>query len=260
MSKNTILTEQDGAAFIITLNIPKKRNAFSIEMMREIAEAALEAESDASIRAIIITGGKQFFSSGADLNEAMQIKSTRDGVNYMKNWERLNDVIEKLDKPVLAAIEGFCMTGGFEFVLACDVRVAGSGASFALTSSKIGTVPGAGGTQRLPRLIGTGKALDILFSAEAIDAQEAYRVGIVERLVPAGEALSQAKAMIRVYEQRAPLSLAYAKRAVRAGVQMDQASAIEFERFLVTAIYGTEDKNEGIGAFLEKRNAIFKGR
>ncbi|MEN9590902.1 MAG: hypothetical protein RLZZ481_2688, partial [Pseudomonadota bacterium] len=189
MSKNTILTEQDGAAFIITLNIPKKRNAFSIEMMREIAEAALEAESDASIRAIIITGGKQFFSSGADLNEAMQIKSTRDGVNYMKNWERLNDVIEKLDKPVLAAIEGFCMTGGFEFVLACDVRVAGSGASFALTSSKIGTVPGAGGTQRLPRLIGTGKALDILFSAEAIDAQEAYRVGIVERLVPAGEAL-----------------------------------------------------------------------
>ena len=140
------------------------------------------------------------------------------------------------------------------------MRVAGAGASFALTSSKIGTVPGAGGTQRLPRLIGMGKALDILFSAESIDAQEAFRVGIVERLVPVGGALDQAKAMIRVYEQRAPLSLAYAKRAVRAGVQMDQTSAIEFERFLVTAIYGTEDKNEGIGAFLEKRNAIFKGR
>lgn len=260
MTTNTIVTTQDGAAFVINLNRPSRRNAFSIEMMREIAEASRSVENDDSVRAVIITGGQQYFSSGADLNEAMRVKSTRDCVDYMKHWDRLNDTIERLDKPVIAAIEGFCMTGGFEFVLACDIRVAGAGASFALTSSKIGTVPGAGGTQRLPRLIGVGKALDILFSAEPIDAENAFRAGIVERLVPAGQALAQAKTMVRVYEKRAPLSVAYVKRAVRAGIQMDLASAIEFERFLVTAIYNTDDKNEGIGAFLEKREATFKGR
>jgi enoyl-CoA hydratase/carnithine racemase len=260
MNFETVLTAIDGPAFVITLNRPDKRNAFSKKMMHEIADACRQAEADERVRAVIVTGGTKFFSAGADLNEAMAIRSTRDGVDYMKHWERVNDTVEKLDKPVIAAIEGFCVTGGFEFVLACDIRVAAEGSSFALTSSKIGTVPGAGGTQRLPRLIGVGKALDIMFSAESIDAAEAYRCGIVERLVPAGQALAAAKAMVKVYEKRAPLSLAYVKRAIRAGVQMDLTSAIEFERFLVTAIYGTEDKNEGIGAFLEKREASFKGR
>lgn len=260
MTFETVQTDRDGSAYVITLNRPDKRNAFSKQMMREIVEACAEAEADDRVRAVIITGGKKFFSAGADLNEAMEIKATRDGVEYIKHWERVNDAVEKLGKPVIAAIEGFCMTGGFEFVLACDIRVAAQGASFALTSSRIGTVPGAGGTQRLPRLVGTGKALDIMFSAEPIDADEAYRCGIVERLVPAGQALAEAKAMIKVYEKRAPLSLAYIKRATRAGMQMDLTSAIEFERFLVTAIYGTEDKNEGIGAFLQKREASFKGR
>jgi enoyl-CoA hydratase/carnithine racemase len=229
-------------------------------MMADVAEACRQAEAEPSACGVIVTGGTQFFSAGADLNEAQQIKSPRDGVDYMKHWERLNDSIETLGKPVIAAIEGFCMTGGFEFVLACDIRVAGAGASFALTSSKIGTVPGAGGTQRLPRLVGIGKALDILFSSDPIDAERAERIGLVEYLVPAGEALAKAKAMIQVYEKRAPLSLAYAKRAVLAGMQMDLRSAVEFERFLVTAIYGSEDRREGIGAFLEKREAVFKGR
>lgn len=260
MTFETLQTAVDGSAYVITLNRPDKRNAFSKQMMREIADACRAAEADDRVRAVVVTGGTKFFSAGADLNEAMAIKSTRDGVDYMKHWERLNDTVERLDKPVIAAIEGFCVTGGFEFVLACDIRVAAQGASFALTSSKIGTVPGAGGTQRLPRLVGMGKALDIMFSAESIDAAEAYRGGIVERLVPTGQALAEAKAMVKVYEKRAPLSLAYVKRAIRAGVQMDLTSAIEFERFLVTAIYGTEDKNEGIGAFLQKREASFKGR
>ena len=260
MTYKTIQTAIDGAAYVITLNRPNRRNAFSKQMMREVADACREAEADASVRAVIVTGGTQYFSAGADLNEAMEIKSTRDGVNYMKHWEHVNDTIERLEKPVIAAIEGFCMTGGFEFVLACDIRVAAEGSSFAITSSRIGTVAGAGGTQRLPRLVGVGKALDIMFSAEPIDAAEAYRCGAVEHLVPTGQALARAKALVKIYEKRGPLSLAYVKRAVRAGIQMDQASGIEFERFLVTAIYNTEDKNEGIGAFLEKREASFKGR
>jgi enoyl-CoA hydratase/carnithine racemase len=178
----------------------------------------------------------------------------------MTNWETLNNAIERLTKPVIAAIEGFCMTGGWEFVMACDIRIAAENATFALTSSRIGTVPGAGGTQRLPREIGIGRALEILFSAEPIDAKEAYRIGAINRVAPVGGALDAAKAMVKIYEKRAPLSLAYAKRAVRAGMQMDLTSGIEFERFLVTAIYNTADKNEGIGAFLEKREAKFTGR
>lgn len=260
MAFDTILTSQDGASFVITLNRPKRRNAFSVQMMKDIAEACRGAEKDPTVRAVIITGGTEYFSAGADLNEAMAIKSTADGVAYMTNWETLNNAIERLEKPVIAAIEGFCMTGGWEFVMACDIRIAAENASFALTSSKIGTVPGAGGTQRLPREVGVGRALEILFSGDPIDAQEAYRIGAVNKLAPVGGALDAAKAMVKVYEKRAPLSLAYAKRAVRAGVQMDLASGVEFERFLVTAIYGTADKNEGIGAFLEKREASFTGR
>jgi enoyl-CoA hydratase/carnithine racemase len=260
MAFETIRTEHDGSAFVITLNRPERRNAFSVQMMQEIAEACRQAEQEPSARAVIVTGGTEYFSAGADLNEAMAIKSTKAGVDYMTHWEQLNTCVERLGKPVLAAIEGFCMTGGWEFAMACDIRVASENASFALTSSRIGTVPGAGGTQRLPRQVGIGAALEILFSAEPINAKEAYRIGAVNRLTAPGESLQEAKAMVKVYEKRAPLSLAYTKRAVRAGMQMDLASAIEFERFLVTAVYGTVDKNEGIGAFLEKREAKFQGR
>jgi len=260
MAFDTILTNRDNASLVITLNRPDRRNAFSVRMMEEIAEACHEAEKDPAIRAIVVTGGTKYFSAGADLNEAMAIKTTADGVAYMTNWETLNNAVERLTKPVIAAIEGFCMTGGWEFAMACDIRIAAEGATFALTSSRIGTVPGAGGTQRLAREVGIGRALEILFSAEPIDAKEAYRIGAVNRVVPNGGALDAAKALVRVYEKRAPLSLAYAKRAVRAGMQMDLTSGIEFERFLVTAIYNTADKNEGIGAFLEKRDAKFTGR
>lgn len=143
--------------------------------------------------------------------------------------------------------------------MACDLRVGSSGASFAITSSKIGTVAGAGGTQRLPRIVGTARALDILFAAEPIDAQEAYRIGLINRLCADGAAIETAKKMVQVYTQRAPLSLALVKRAVHRGMQMDVDSGIDFEAFVVATIYGTEDKQEGISAFLEKRTASFKG-
>lgn len=260
MAYETILTETDGGAFVITMNRPAKRNAMSIKMTHEIAEALRLADADAAVRGVIITGGTEFFSAGADLNEALAIKTLTDAFKHMKQWEALTSTIENLGKPVIAAVEGFCVTGAWELAMACDIRVAGEGASFMLTGSRIGTVPGGGGTQRLPREVGLGRALEIHFSAEPIDGREAYRIGAVNRLVPAGQAIAEAKKMIRVYEKRAPLSLAYAKRAVRAGMQMDIASAIEYERFLVTAVYMTEDRKEGIAAFLEKRPAVFKGR
>ena len=260
MSYETILTSQDGPARIITLNRPDKRNAVSTLMMREIAAELKATEQDAATRAVIITGGPTFFSAGADLNEALQVKTATQGTAYFGQWHMLNTAIEETPKPVIAAIEGFCITGGLEFALACDLRVAGDGSTFAVTSSRIGTVAGAGGTQRLPRIVGEANALEILFSAEPIDAKEAHRIGLINRLAPKGGALDAAKKLVAVYAQRAPIGLAYAKRAVRRGMQMDLASGIEFETFLVTTIYGTEDKQEGISAFLEKRTAQFRGR
>jgi len=260
MTYQTILTSQDGPARIVTLNRPDKRNAVSTQMMQEIIDELKAAEADESVRAVIITGGPAFFSAGADLNEALQVKSAAQGIEYFGRWHKLNTAIEDTPKPVIAAIEGFCITGGLEFALACDLRVAGEGATFAVTSSRIGTVAGAGGTQRLPRIVGVAHALDILFSAEPIDAQEAHRIGLVNRLVAKGGALEAAKKLVAVYAQRAPMGLAFAKRAVHRGMQMDLASGIDLETFLVTTIYGTEDKQEGISAFLEKRTAQFKGK
>jgi len=260
MTYQTILTSQDGPARIVTLNRRDKRNAVSTQMMQEIIDELKAAEADESVRAVIITGGPAFFSAGADLNEALQVKSAAQGIEYFGRWHKLNTAIEDTPKPVIAAIEGFCITGGLEFALACDLRVAGEGATFAVTSSRIGTVAGAGGTQRLPRIVGVAHALDILFSAEPIDAQEAHRIGLVNRLVAKGGALEAAKKLVAVYAQRAPMGLAFAKRAVHRGMQMDLASGIDLETFLVTTIYGTEDKQEGISAFLEKRTAQFKGK
>lgn len=260
MTYETLLTEQDGVARVITLNRPARRNAMSIQMTHELIDAMRAAEADPDVRGVVVTGGPDFFSSGADLNEALAIKSFMDAFNHMKQWETLASTAEQLQKPVIAAVEGFCITGAWEFAMACDIRVAGEGASFMLTGSRIGTVPGGGGTQRLPRDVGLGRALEIHFSAEPIDAREAWRIGAINRLVPRGQALAEAKKMVQGYAQRAPLSLAFAKRAVRAGMQMDMASAIEYERFLVTAVYGTEDRKEGISAFLEKRAPVFKGR
>ncbi|PLC53287.1 hypothetical protein CR155_13470 [Pollutimonas nitritireducens] len=259
MNYQTINTRSEGPAFIIELHRPERRNAISEQMMDEIISACQEVESRKDMSAIILTGGSDYFSAGADLNEAFKISSAQEGRRYFSHWHRLNEALEQSSKPVIAAIEGFCMTGGLELALAADLRVAGEGATFAITSSRIGTVAGAGGTQRLPRVVGLANALDILFSAEPIDASEALRMGLINRRVASGAALETAVKLAGHYATRAPLSLAFVKRAVHRGMQMDLASAIEFETMLVTTVYGTADKAEGISAFLEKRTAQFKG-
>ncbi len=260
MTYRNIETATDGAAFVITFNRPERRNAISRDTMDELEAAARAADRDPAVRGVILTGGAQYFSAGADLNDALALSGAADGLAYFRRWHRLCNAFETLSKPVIAAIEGFCMTGGCELALACDLRVAGRGSSFAITSSRIGTVAGAGGTQRLPRLVGPAKALEILFAAEPIDAEEAYRIGLVNRLVDKGRALETAKEMVRPYKSRAPLSHAFVKQAVYRGMQMDLTSALEFEAFLVATIYGTADRTEGIGAFLQKRAAKFQGR
>jgi enoyl-CoA hydratase/carnithine racemase len=242
------------------LNRPQRRNAISIELMNELIDAIQAVDGDTSIRGVIITGGNEYFSAGADLNETLQIKTAEQAVDYFRRWHRVGDVLETSKKPVIAAIEGFCMTGGCELTLACDIRIGSRNSTYAITSSRIGTIAGAGGTQRLPRIIGQAYALELLFAAEPITADDAYRMGLINRLVENGSTLVEAKRMVAFYAKRAPLSLALVKRAVHRGTQMDLASGLELEAFLAATIYGTEDKNEGISAFLEKRQADFKGR
>jgi enoyl-CoA hydratase/carnithine racemase len=259
MTLQTILVSRSDAATIVQMNRPDRRNAISLQMMSEILAALDEAERDPAVRSVVITGGTGCFSAGADLNEALQVRSVPAAMDFLGNLHRLNNRIETLDKPVIAAIEGFCMTGGLELALACDLRVAGGGSSFAITSARIGTVPGAGGTQRLPRIVGKANALELLFAAEPIDCAEAFRIGLINRRTDRAGALNEALSMARVHAERAPLSLALAKRAVHRGLQMDIQSGLELETFLVSSIYTTEDKQEGVSAFLEKRKPQFRG-
>lgn len=260
MDYETVIVAQEHSTGVITLNRPDKRNAISLKMMTEIEDAALALEKVSQVSAVVLTGGPNFFSSGADLNEAIQVNTPMDGMDYFGSLQRLNATLEKLKKPVIAAIEGFCITGGCELALACDIRIGGAGATFAITSCKIGTIPGAGGTQRLPRLVGAGNALSMLLSAESIDADEAFRIGLINKKVPAGSALETALVLAATFGRRAPLSLALTKAAVHQGLQMDLASGIELEKHIAMSIYNSSDKQEGISAFLEKREPRFVGR
>ncbi|MCO5089464.1 enoyl-CoA hydratase-related protein [Bosea sp. (in: a-proteobacteria)] len=256
----TIKAERRGPALVVMLNRPERRNAISIRMMDELAELAERVETDAGIRTIVITGGAAFFSAGGDLHEAARIETPTDLMQVVKHWKRMNAALESSSKPVIAAIEGFCITGGCELALACDIRIAGAGASFGITSSKIGTVPGAGGTQRLPRIVGVSNALHILFTATPIDAAEAYRIGLVSELVAEGQALPQALKLSETLAQRAPLSLALIKRAVYRGVESDLETGLALEETAGALAYGSADRREGIAAFFERRDPSFQGR
>lgn len=254
----TIRTEILGPALVVTLDRPERRNAISYRMMEEVANVAEEAEADAGIRTIVITGGPDFFSAGGDLNEVSEIENATDLMRAVKIWKRMNAALENSSKPVIAAIEGFCITGGCELALACDIRIAGEGASFAITSAKIGTVPGAGATQRLPRVVGTSNALHMLFTANPIDAAHAFRIGLINELVAKDQALHRALAFSEMLLQRAPLSLALIKRAVRRGMESDIGSGLALEELSGAIAFESTDRREGIAAFFERRDPNFR--
>lgn len=249
-----------GAARVIRINRQEKRNALTFGMMDDVADAVRDADDDPAVRSAIITGGDAMFSSGGDLREALDLRAPSDVRRALDAWQRMNGAIESAAKPVIAAIEGSCLTGGCELALACDVRIAGEGATFGITSSKIGTVPGAGGTQRLPRLVGVAHALYLMLAANPIDAREALRIGLVNAVVPTGQALANALSLAETFSQRAPMSLSLIKRAVRVGMQADLATGLELEHALVQVAYSTDDRREGVAAFLEKRQPVFRGQ
>ena len=260
MTDDILLIENRPPAVILTLNRPDARNALSSELLARLRNAMLEAEQNPEVRGVVLTGNDKFFSAGADLKEAMQNHTPLEIGRWLDHFTELNRTIERLSKPVIAAINGHCMTGALEVALACDIRYAGTGAKFAITSSRIGTVAGAGGTQRLPRQVGLQRAKDILMSGEVFDAAAAKDYGIVLDIFEPHEVVDKALARIAVYAERAPLSVWFAKKAVNVGMQMDLEDAIELEQSMVAHLYSTEDRIEGITAFLEKREAKFKGK
>ena len=250
----TILVATTGSACVITLNRPERRNAISLRLMQELVDAL----TGAATRSVIITGGVEWFSAGRDLKESSK-SSPEQREQARLAWRRVTDTIESLDKPVVAAIEGHCLTGGLELALACDIRVAGEGASFGITSARLGSIPGFGGTQRLPPLIGVSRALEILFSANPIEVEEAFRIGLINRKAAKGAALVEALAMVEVFSERAPLSLATMKQAVRQGMAMELPAALDHEQKLGATLAGTADRAEGMAAFREKRKPRFQG-
>jgi enoyl-CoA hydratase/carnithine racemase len=242
------------------MNRPDKYNALSDELLRAIGDKMQELDHENAVRGVILTGTEKFFSTGADLASAMKAQDLPSTHTMLSHFEHCNRAIEKSRKPVIAAINGFCLTGGLEVALACDIRIAGTGSKFGITSSKIGSVAGAGGTQRLPRVVGREWAKDMLFSADFIDADTAQRIGLVSRVVAPEQVLATALARVDAYAARAPLSVWYAKMAVNTGMEMDLEPALEFERHLTAGLFTTDDRSEGMSAFLEKRDAEFKGR
>jgi enoyl-CoA hydratase len=258
MAYETILTETRGAVALITLNRPKALNALSAQLVRELSHALDGYEDDDAIGAIVLTGSERAFAAGADIKE-MQSKTFTDA--YLqdfvtKDWER----VTRCRKPVIAAVAGFALGGGCELAMMCDFILAADTAKFGQPEITIGTMPGAGGTQRLTRAIGKAKTMEMCLTGRMMEAEEAERVGLVSRIVPAAELIEEAvKTAEKIAGMSRPASL-MVKESVNRAFETTLAEGIRFERRLFHATFATEDQKEGMAAFVEKRPPKFKHR
>jgi enoyl-CoA hydratase len=257
MGYETLILTREESYAVIALNRPPA-NAINEQLMRDLDAALTELEKDPAVISVIITGaGDRIFCGGADLGSAFSGGGVEEFIRYGTGVLRR---IERFPKPVIAAVNGHATGGGCEIAMACHLRILKETARMGQTESNLGIIPGYGGTQRLPRLIGPGRAKELLFSAEPIDATEALRIGLVNRVVPAGQEVQAALEMARVFAKRAPLSLWFAKSAVNVGLTMPLEAALAFEIGLTSQLFTTEDRAEGLRAFLDKREAQFRGR
>lgn len=246
---------------VITIDHPPA-NAFNSQVLSELEAAFDEATADSQVKVIIITGAGQFFIAGADINEIQEVKDDREeALAFIKKGQELFLKIERSQKPVIAAINGrFALGGGNELAMACHIRLAEDSVQFGQPEIKLGIMPGWGGTQRLPRLIGKGKALELLLTGDNIKAQEAYRLGLVNKVVPVGSVMREAKRMAKVIAMWSALPIASILTAVNKGLPRDIDRAMEIEQQQFISLQGSEDMTEGLNAFLEKRRPAFKDR
>jgi enoyl-CoA hydratase/carnithine racemase len=251
------LETTDGIA-TIRLDRPPM-NPLSKQVQEELREAALTASADEAIKAVVVYGGERVFAAGADINEFT-------GVGYQEMAVRAValsgafDSIARIPKPVVAAITGYALGGGCELALACDWRVVADDAKLGQPEIKLGIIPGAGGTQRLARLIGPARAKDLIFSGRMVDAEEALRIGLADRVAPAAEVYETAVQMVKPYVTGPSLALRAAKQAIDGGLSVDLASGLALESQLFAGLFATDDRVEGTTAFVEKRKPTFTGR
>jgi enoyl-CoA hydratase len=260
MAFDNLLVDREGAVAVITINRPKVLNALNTSTLDELRQALLALGQDAEIRVVIVTGaGEKSFVAGADINE-LAVQTPSSGRDVALAGQRVFDLIEQLGKPVIAAVNGFALGGGCELAMSCTLRLAAEHAKFGQPEINLGLIPGYGGTQRLPRLVGKGKALEIALTGVPVTAAEAERIGLVNRVVPAGELMPTARALAAQLAQQAPIAMRYILEAVNRGLEMPCADGQALEATLFGLVASTDDMREGTRAFLEKRTAQFKGR
>ena len=256
-----IAVDQDGAVAVVTLNRPSVLNALNNKLLAELSQALGELERNGEVRAIVITGaGEKAFAAGADIGQLNALENAVAGAAQARNGQGITRQIERLAKPVIMAINGFALGGGCELAMSGDIRIASENAKFGQPEVNLGLIPGYGGSQRTTRLVGKGMAMYLCLTGELIDAHEAHRIGLVEKVVPLAELMTQAKRIAGVIASKAPLAISACKRAINNGAHLSIDDALEIEALEFGLLVDTEDIKEGTGAFLEKRKPAWKGR
>ena len=255
-----LLYEKKGATAYVTLNRPRVLNALNRQTWKELRTVFEDARDDPEIRGVILTGaGDKAFIAGADIGELAHVTAV-EAEQSSSYGQAVLDLIENLGKPVIAAVNGYALGGGCETAMACTIRLAAEHAKFGQPEVTLGLIPGGGGTQRLPRLVGKGRALQLILSGGMIDAQEAHRIGLVNEVVPAGDLLTRAEAILKQIFANAPIAVKFSLEAVNRGLETNLAEGLSLEASLFGLCAGTGDKAEGTSAFLAKRAPQFHGR
>ncbi len=260
MYYNCLLLEKEEGVGVLSVNRPEALNALDINVMKDLKQAVGDIAGDDEIQVLVITGvGEKAFVAGADI-KFMQSMTSLEGRRWGMLGQQIFREIEKMEKPTIAAVNGFCLGGGCELAMAADIRLASEKAKFGQPEVGLGITPGHGGTQRLPRLIGEGRAMELCLTGDMIDAQEAYRIGLVNHVYPASELMDAAQTLARRIAKNAPVAVRHAKVAINRGMQVDIDTAMTIEADLFGICFSTADQKEGMGAFIEKRKAAFQGK
>ncbi len=259
MPYDNLLVQKRNKVAVVIINRPEKMNALNIPTRQEILRAFEELRNDETVRAVVITGsGEKAFIAGADIGEFAG-KSAREQREIMRG-SRAFDSVEDFPKPVIAMINGYALGGGCELAMACDIRIASTRAKFGQPEIKLGIIPGGGGTQRLPRLVGEGKAMELILTGDMIDAEEALKIGLVNHVVPPEQLEAKTMEIADKIAEMSPVALSMAKLSVKNAARLDLRAGLDTELDLFALCFSSEDKEEGVRAFLEKRKPDFKGR